>query len=163
MSELTAELLRSLLNYDPATGEFSWKVRCGMRGLPGKVTGHTRGEYRQITVRQKNYRAHRLAWLHHYGRWPKGEIDHIDGDKHNNAITNLREVTLTVNQRNRSLPSNNTSGVIGVCWHKGSERWHASIGAKYVGSFRNLSDAKAARRRAEREHGYHENHGRSAA
>jgi hypothetical protein len=109
------------------------------------------------------HQSHRLAWLYVYGKHPKRQIDHIDGDGLNNRINNLRDVTCRENLKNSRLRSNNTSGVSGVYFHKPSGKWQALIftnsGRKYLGTFVDIKDAIAAREGAEIEHGYHENHG----
>ena len=100
-----------------------------------------------------NWRQHRIIWAMHYGYWPTKTIDHIDGDKANNAITNLREVTVQENARNRRLIKNSVSGHTGVNWHKRAGKWEARIGVggynMYLGSFTNKEDAIAARQAAE--------------
>lgn len=124
-ADLTAERLRELLDYNPETGAFVWRVTRGPAKAGAPAGGlNTRG-YHQITVDVHNHRAHRLAWLYVYGRWPKGEIDHINGVCDDNRIVNLREATHAENMQNVALQSNNTSGYAGVNWRFGS--WHASI------------------------------------
>ena len=92
-SEAALDLLRlkALLNYDPFTGIFKWKVRVngGRRkvGDPAGYFGHKRG-YVVITVGGKRFLAHRLAWFYHYSKWPSDIIDHRDGDTSHNWITN---------------------------------------------------------------------------
>lgn len=86
---LTVERLRELLDYDPETGVFRWKEprrKCRV----GEVAGSLRKDgYVKIQVDGRFYQAHRLAWLCVYGVWPSA-IDHIDGNRANNAIANLR-------------------------------------------------------------------------
>jgi hypothetical protein len=98
---LRLEDVLDLLDYDPLTGIFTWRVSYRSRKA-GSVAGFklTHG-YIGINIRGERYRAHRLAWLIHTGAWPTSEIDHIDGDPANNAIVNLREATRTENSRNR--------------------------------------------------------------
>jgi HNH endonuclease len=90
---LTAERLRELLDYDKETGVFRYKKRSG-RGAPVLVGalagGGTPNRYWRIAIDGERYYAHRLAWLHVYGEWPMGDIEHIDRDKNNNAISNLK-------------------------------------------------------------------------
>jgi hypothetical protein len=114
-------------------------------------------------ILNKPHQAHRVAWAIHFGEWPKF-IDHINGDKTDNRIENLRAVSFVENTRNRKRPTNNSSGHAGIYWHTKERRWVARIGdgagRKRLGSFLNLDDAVAARRKAEVDLGYHPNHGR---
>ena len=112
-----------------------------------------------------NWYQHRIVWAMHYGQWPTKSLDHIDGDRANNAITNLREVTVQENGKNRGINKNNTSGHTGVTWEKRLSRWKASItvNGKYISlkTHPNIEDAIAARQAAEIEYKFHKNHGRS--
>jgi len=103
--------------------------------------------------------AHRVAWALHYGEWPKHEIDHINGNKRDNRIQNLRDVPHLLNQRNRGLRADNTSGADGVSWMKAGF-WRVTVAGKYLGIFKDFEAAVAARKSAEQAHGYHVNHGR---
>lgn len=115
---------------------------------------------------KRQMRAHVVAWALTHGRWPDGEIDHIDGNGLNNALCNLREVSHRENGRNIKRPVHNTSGHIGVSWSKTQRKWHAYIGDPKcgdrvnIGMFGNKSDAVKARKAAQRTLGYHPNHGR---
>lgn len=112
-AELTLDRLRDVLAYDESTGVFTWKkVSAGTRiesGFAGaKAIG---GRYTSITVDQRHYLSHRLAWFYFYGKWPDGEIDHIDGCGTNNRIENLRDVSHSVNMQNvRKKTARNKSG-----------------------------------------------------
>lgn len=107
--------------------------------------------------------AHRLAWLYVTGVWPEHQIDHIDGDGLNNRWDNLREVTNQENQQNRKRMSRNTSGVIGVSFDKGMQKWSARIKAagkyQYLGCYDKLEDAAKARKDAEEKYGFHKSYG----
>lgn len=112
---VTEKRLRELLHYDPETGIFTRIV--GKGGKPsGSVSGKkTLGGYWQIKVDHISYRAHRLAWLYVYGKWPANMIDHIDGNPLNNSISNLRDVTRSVNVQNvKRARANNKLGLLGV-------------------------------------------------
>jgi hypothetical protein len=124
---MNAEQLRELLDYDPNTGVFVWRVSRS-RTSAGSVAGskNTHG-YWQIRACGKLYYAHRLAWLYMYGTWPKDQIDHIDGNRVNNRIENLREATNTENQQNRGLSPSNISGFTGVHWANRECKWRAQI------------------------------------
>ncbi len=134
---LTAEYLRSLLSYNQETGEFYWREPKPHR-IMNKPLGKNNGTgYLQIGFHKDGeplrFLAHRLAWLYVYGIWPEKGIDHIDHNRSNNRISNLREASIAQNNRNRSGKrsrkkiKNYTSQFIGVCWHKASKKWHAQI------------------------------------
>jgi len=117
--------------------------------------------YLKIYFYGKYYSGHRIAWFIHYGEWvpyPIFEIDHINGVKNDNRIVNLRKVTKSQNQRHGKEYCNSKSGVRGVYWLSSKSRWLAKIWDgphhRYIGSFRTLEEAKAARRRVENELGY---------
>ena len=111
----------------------------------------------------KQYKAHRTIWAMHYGTWPDREIDHINQDRSDNRISNLRIVTSQENNRNRSMTPNNTSGHVGVYWDKNREKWAAQIMVsgknKFIGYFTDIEDAAAARTDANAKYGFHINHG----
>jgi hypothetical protein len=153
--ELTAEYLRSILDYEPETGIFTRKVRTAARVKVGDVAGSLDGGgYLQIRVQSQRYRAHRLAWLYVYGAWPKDQLDHINRIRTDNRISNLREVSHKQNHQNRSKSSHNTSGHSGVIWKKQNSKWNSQIvhNQKHIhlGYFTNLEDAIAARKAAEK-------------
>lgn len=161
--ELTAEYVRSILDYDPETGVFTWRCRpekspqwngawAGKRaGTRNSVTG-----YVQITVDGRRYYGHRLAWLYAHGAWPKGEVDHKDGDRAGNRIANLRPATKAQNMANAGPHRRNTSGARGVYWDAKWGRWYAQIMVNRrvfnLGRFDTLEEAAAARRAAEAKH-----------
>lgn len=177
MRDLTVEDLRELLAYDPETGLFTWLSRTAKHcaselsakrwnvrfaGKPAFTTPHSAG-YLEARVLWTAVLAHRAAWAMHYGVWPSDQIDHINGDRTDNRIVNLREADQTLNNRNLGLSRRNKSGTVGVSM--GSKgKWIARIceGGKviHLGSFANLDDAIAARSAALVRHGYHKNHGR---
>ncbi len=153
-AELTAEKLRELLHYDPETGVFTRKVTTSSVAMKGEVAGNLASTgYLQLMVARTMYNAHRLAWLYVYGEWPKGQIDHIDRDRVNNRISNLRDATPKQNQQNRSKDHNNTSGHVGVRRHKNRPNWYVQIRHNYelihLGTFEKLEDAVAARKAGE--------------
>jgi hypothetical protein len=154
-TELTQTRLKELLNYDPETGEFRWRVpRQGINAdrVAGTVipTG-----YRKIMVDYRLYMAHRLAWLYVHGAWPSGEIDHINGDADDNRIGMLREATRSQNARNLKKRADNTSGFPGVCWDEERQLWMAYVGdkgrTKYIGRFPTREAARDARQKAARD------------
>lgn len=98
---LTAEELRERLDYDPETGVFTWRVKPRQKKILGYAGHLSKAGYIYISVRKKTYAAHRLAWLHTYGYWPRKEIDHINRVRSDNRIANLREATRAENCANR--------------------------------------------------------------
>ena len=181
MTPFTAETLRALLRYEPETGLLFWKVRdlsifrgdvraCNswnakMSGKEAFTATNNHG-YRAGAVFGKTYLAHRMIWLMVHGSLPDLQIDHKNGKRADNRISNLRLASNLENHRNQKLPSTNTSGVIGVFQEKRTGNWVARIGAdgqsRHLGTFTDKEDAAAARAAAEIEHNYHKNHGRTA-
>lgn len=154
--------LRKLFTYDKETGNLIWLVSRGRMVKAGDIAGtvSVRG-YRIVTVNQKKLPAHRIAWMLENGPIPEGLcIDHIDGDKLNNRLSNLRVTTLSGNQRNRKMRHDNKTGYQGV--HPTKSGYSVSIAHKYIGHFMSLEAAVSARRAAEQEHNFHPNHGRKA-
>ena len=153
-SALTAEQLRSVLDYDQETGIFTWKVRTSNVKV-GDVAGCLAGEgYLLIGLQRRRYHAHRLAWLYVYGSWPKDQIDHINRIRTDNRISNLREVTNKQNMQNAGKRRDNTSGYQGVSWHKHGSKWQVGIvhnqQRMHLGLFDDLEAAIAARKTAEK-------------
>lgn len=104
---LTQETLKSILEYDPETGAF--RINDGRTDRPMSSLG-----YRRVRFGGCSYYAHRLAWLYVHGEWPIGIIDHIDGNRENNAISNLRLATRALNTLNRKRSKHNKVGYKGV-------------------------------------------------
>ena len=148
-STLTAERLREVLDYDPETGVFVWRIRTSNCVKVGDVAGGLRLDgYFAIGLDGRTYLAHRLAWLWVHGHWPQYGIDHIDGDVENNRITNLRDVDQSTNMQNvkKACVNNKTSGLLGS--HPSGKKWRAQItvGGKihYLGTFDTQELAYAA-------------------
>jgi hypothetical protein len=122
----TQERLKELLSYDPETGVFTRLVgRSGPNARAGDVAGCDNGQgYIRIYIDGRPYKAHRLAWFYMHGVWPS-EMDHRNGNRSDNRIANLREVTRAENKANFSAYRNNTSGYPGVSSWNG--RWKAQI------------------------------------
>lgn len=158
--------ISDLLCYCPASGAFLWRENVSSRAMKGNVAGTLAGcGYKTVSVGGVKYYAHRLAWFIHYGEWPKHQIDHINGERGDNRISNLRDVTNRENSKNKRLRSDNTSGHIGVYWHKRANKWMASIKGDerqiHLGLYENKEDAISARVKAANSLGYHKNDGRS--
>lgn len=157
-----AAFLRSILSYDPLSGLFTWLPRpsaphCWNKTWAGKRAGNVGSEgYLQISVRNRLYKAHRLAWLHVTGEWPHAEIDHRNGDAADNRFANLRAATRHENARNRGAQSNSLTGMRGVSYRPRSGRWAARIKVagldQHLGCFDSAEQAQAAYRAAQIRH-----------
>lgn len=111
--------------------------------------------------------AHRAIWAYVHGAWPVADIDHVNGCKTDNSPENLRDVPHKDNQRNMCRHRSNTSGVMGVNWHKRDQRWRAFIEIEgksiHLGNFVSRDEAIAARAAADSKYGFHDGHGKVAA
>ena len=151
-------------------GTLHWKIRPAMRVKIGDVAGTEHKGYIQVnckarTGKNKIYRAHRIVWEMFNGELKQDQsIDHINGNRKDNRIENLRVANHSDNMRNRKVGVNAASGVLGVAWHKPGSKWvvHISKNGKWshVGYFEDFEDAVKARKQAELEFNYHENHGK---
>ncbi len=159
--KLTLKYLKSILKYNRKTGIFRWRERLRVDGqkhpCSNKIAGTLMNQgYIHIGINGKLYLAHRLAWFYVYEYFPEYQIDHKDQVKHHNWILNLREVTQSCNMQNCKISKNNTSGITGVRWGEGNQRWKVSIskGDKniYLGYYRNKLNAAKARLKAEQKY-----------
>jgi hypothetical protein len=190
-ADITPELCRQLLRYDPETGKLYWLPRpasmygdsvChgGVRTAQwaadawngrhaGKeaFTATNDAGYHVGTILGMIMRAHRVIWAIEHGEWPPNQIDHGDGDRGNNRSRNLGLATNAENHKNEGKPKNNTSGVAGVRWCKQAQRWRATIKVDYrerhLGRFNTIEEATAAREAAKARFGFAANHGRRDA
>lgn len=175
-------VLRQLLRYEPDTGKLFWRERGvewfsdGYRTAEGNCAGWNakyQGKeaftalshgYLHGALFRSNFPAHRVVWAIYHGTAPIGDIDHINGVITDNRIVNLRDVTKSQNMRNQKRHSSNTSGHTGVTWNADRKKWQAQINVNhkgnYLGLFDDLADAIVARKAAERNFGFHPNHGR---
>jgi hypothetical protein len=176
---LTAEFVRSMLRYDAESGLLYWlprpvdmftqtaqgqsaeaRCRAWNKAQAGKVafTAKNFEGYYCGTIMGVGYRAQRVAWLIHYGEWPSGVVDHINGDRGDNRIANLRDVSVSENGRNTALSVRNKSGVKGVHFstREGLFRAQITVGGKVIGLgyFASLDDAARVRAAAEDQHGF---------
>ena len=124
---LTQDRLKTVLDYNPETGIWIWKLHYFIRLVGERAGRRTTAGYRQIQIDGKLYYEHRLAFLYMLGRWPKEHVDHINGIKNKNEWTNLREATRTENQYNKSYAKKNKLKIKGV---------HLNINGKYVAQLR---------------------------
>lgn len=125
---ITHERLLEVMRYDPATGAFVWKVRAANCVRVNRPAGgiHPLG-YRVISIEGKKYYAHRLAWFYVHGVWPPAEVDHVNEDRVDNRLSNLRLATHSENNRHRGKTKRNTSGYKGVALNKRYGLWVARI------------------------------------
>ena len=181
MRDVTPADLRRLLRYDAETGGLTWLPRSSADVPSGKAkealrwnsryagrsafTAPNNGGYLSGAVFKRPLLAHVVGWTIHYGAWPRGVLDHIDGDRLNNRISNLRDVSVAENARNVRLPITNSSGRIGVSYNRRDKLWTAYIGVRgrnrVLGNFKRFDDAVSARSDAEKTLDYHDNHGRT--
>lgn len=176
MLELDPDFLHECFYYEAETGVLRWRSRPvehfatpNAHGVwnakhAGRPAGSPNSKRRWSTkIKDVLHQNHRIAWALYYGRWPVGQIDHINGNPEDNRIKNLREVSNAENCKNRWRHTRNTSGANGVYYHSRDDIWHASIREngrqKYLGTFRCRTAALVARRAAERRLGYTERHG----
>ncbi len=169
------ELLRQLLDYNPASGALVWRDRPSKRpngmtsghisSIGGKVAGSkNKSGHIVVSLNGIKYLAHRIAWSMSYGVKDFPEIDHINGDPCDNRIANLRCVAHAENQRNLKRRSDNKSGFVGVNLHKETGSWRAYINfdgkRRHIGLFRTKEEAALARMIEQEKLGFHPNHGR---
>lgn len=152
---LTADRLREVIHYDPETGIFTRKVRLAQRHQVGDradmvVTSGGLAGYFRVSLFSKRYLAHRLAWLYVHGKWPEHDIDHINGNKSDNRMENLRDVPNAINRQNmrRARSDSSTSKYLGVHYHQAGKKWRARIQLNgksiHVGMFDTEEEAHAA-------------------
>jgi hypothetical protein len=139
--DLTPELIRQLLDYDPTTGEMYWRVATSGRRKVGQLAGvKEKTGYVRLWINGRRIRRHQAAWMHYHGRRPEHEIDHINGVYGDDRIVNLRDVPHHVNIANRSGPQkNNQTGFLGVMKIHGGKYFQARIQRngkyEYLGNF----------------------------
>lgn len=147
-------MMMALYRYDAETGIF---LRVARQTRSRQIVpldhpveaGTFKDGYLRISLFGKSFYAHRLAWLFVHGRWPKDQLDHINGDRSDNRISNLRECTDAENRQNWTRPkSNNPHGLIGVNWHAGANKFSAQIQInrkqKHLGLFETAEEAHSA-------------------
>lgn len=149
-SLLTQDRLKSILLYYRHTGRFIWLVDAARNVKAGREAGRLSNGYVRITIGGNQFSAHRLAWVYVHGEWPTGSLDHINGNRSDNRIQNLRIANKFENGQNRCLNSNNKSGFTGVT--RSGDKWRAAITIRgkfqHLGFFEDASDAANAYRTA---------------
>lgn len=169
---VTQQELKKLVKYDPETGLMTRLTSPCNSVKVGDEIGYQSNaacglSYRKFEWNGVYLQVHRMAWLYMTGDLPAGDIDHIDGNGLNNKWSNLRCVTKEQNSQNRKLNCNNVTGQMGVSYFKQTGKWRAAINIgkvkKHIGYFDSMDDAIMARKKYEKAHNYHHNHGRSAA
>lgn len=166
---------QSAVSYYPETGRFFWKQRPAVtkyeKAWNARFAGAPAGSITQsgyviLHFREGQYLAHRIAWLISYGSHPVHNIDHINGNRTDNRLCNLRDVPQALNLRNVRLSAKSKSGYPGVHFRQRDKIWVAQIydgnGTIYLGSSKDFDEAVAMRKLAEGQLGYHPNHGRVA-
>lgn len=157
-TNLTAQQVRELFDYNHVTGRLAWKVQASPRHAPGSVAGSPRPDgYRVVKIAGKYWSEHRLAWIHVYGEWPAKHLDHINGDRADNRMENLREATPATNSQNRHGASTRSkTGLLGVgqaTRTPGSWTAKIKVGSlvQHLGSFDSPEKAHEAYLQAKRE------------
>jgi hypothetical protein len=183
-TELTAEYVREALDYNPETGDLVWKARpiwhfkdrrimdswnsryVGLgAGTPVNPSSKDRNNYYlHMLLDKKSYLVHRIIWMHVHGSFPEEQIDHINNDRKDNRLTNLREATAAQNQHNKPLQVNNTSGSKGLYFDKTAKSWLVRVNREGKTVFcerrKSREEAeKALREYREKEHLEFANHG----
>jgi hypothetical protein len=138
MNEFETELF-SVFEYNPETGCISKNGEISTYQSPGRSR-------LKVSYKRKTFFAHRLAWFLSFGCWPVGEIDHINGVDSDNRLSNLRDVSKSINQQNKRRPRvDNKSGFLGVHFHKAGKAWVAQITHKgtahYLGIYKTPEEA----------------------
>jgi hypothetical protein len=146
---MSPEDVRQIFNYDPDTGHLYWRERKQGRKFGSIGTPDSDG-YLVIWMnnRKKRFPVHRIIWAFSTGKWPNDQIDHINGVKNDNRLSNLREANTAQNMRNVGKQSHNTSGFKGVSWHKLRSKWRSDIKVNqkqiFLGLFNSPEEAHSA-------------------
>lgn len=156
INDISLEVLRDNVNYDPITGMLTWRRINGGWRKPGIEIGNIEPKgYRRFQIGVAKIMSHRAAFALHYGHWPAGQVDHINHQKNDNRIENLREVTNSENAQNKIRAKRGTkTGVLGVSVCKDSGLFSAQIMLhkknKWLGSYKTADEAHAAYKAAKR-------------
>jgi hypothetical protein len=163
---VSIEMLRSMIDYNPETGEMCWKERSGRargRAQAGSVIGTPRDKYRYVGILGNKIGTHRIAFALANGHWPQPMCDHANGDPADNRACNLREATALQNAHNTRGNKRSYSGTKGVAWHPVNKRWTTRVTFKgrrhSFGCYETIEEAaQAVRAGRERLHGEYARH-----
>lgn len=165
---ITQKELKEIISYNKKTGEVTFKHKCNCEFCKFRKKIKNHKGYKSINIKGKKYLLHRIIWLYVYGKFPENVIDHINGIKDDNIITNLRDVKQEINCRNKKSSNRNKSGFVGVYFRKDRNKWIAQVGIKengkrkviHLGVFNTKNEAIQKRIEANLKYGFGENHGR---
>jgi hypothetical protein len=150
MSNIDFTFLNDCLQYEESTGNLIWKKSISSRYKIGSIAGFKKKDgYIRIRLLGKSYLAHRIIWFYVYKQWPNGVIDHINRNKSDNRLINLRVVNIQQNTHNQRNPQKgNKSGYLGVSWNKTDCAWRANIAIKgrqiLIGKYKTAEEASQA-------------------
>lgn len=151
MNKLTQEYLKSVMDYDPKTGIFTWLKAKGS-SIIGSRAGFNCNGYEVIGINKNKYGSHRLAWLYMTGNCPVDMIDHINMNRSDNSFKNLRECNKAQNAYNSVIRCDNKSGYKGISWSKERKKWFVCIAVNMktvpLGRFIDIKDAVKAYNKA---------------
>lgn len=155
---ITREEALQLIEPDFVTGKLYWKVRRGGSAVKGGEVGSLVNGYMKVNLKGKSYPVHRIVWLLAHGEHADRLIDHINGDKLDNRLCNLRLVTKAENAKNRRPTKGSKSGLNGVVWRNDNSKWRAFIRwnnrLEHLGSYEDFFEAVCARKAAEVRYAY---------
>ena len=145
----TQSRVKELFTYDENAGTLIRRITVSNNAKAGSVAGWVNGEgYVCVRVDRINHKVHHIVWLYVNGHWPKGVIDHINQNKQDNRIANLRDTTIQVNNINKGSRKDSKTGVVGVTWRERDKLFYAACKRdgkqNYLGSFKTLEDAAKA-------------------
>lgn len=142
-NKLTQAQLKELLNYDPATGAFTWVARLGSARPNTPASAHVdQYGYKRLMVHGRPYAQHRLAWMYMTGEWPAQQVDHLNGNRGDNRWVNLREATDAQNRQNMAKKAGTRSRLQGVTWFPRDGKWRSRLTINYKSHFLGYHDTE---------------------
>jgi hypothetical protein len=151
---VSIDRLRLVLSYDKTTGVFERLIKVNRNSVIGEEVGSVNrvNGYRYIRIDGRAYLHHRLAWFYVHGQWPDDQIDHIDGNRLNNSVVNLRPASSKQNRENRELSTSNKTGYRGVFYRKDKDKYRASVKhngkSQHLGYFNTAEEAAVVAKNA---------------